>query len=224
MSDEEPFLTRWSRRKREAEDKTEPENAGSAPAEVRAPPGGQGEPDDKEDAAPAQPETPPVDLSELPSIESITAETDIRAFLAEGVPSHLTRAALRRVWVADPAIRDFVGLSENAWNFTAPETIPGFGPAVPPDVARRLVAGILEEVKSVATRPPVERAETETKPDVSPDRAESPQPADVEERPVAEPVDPPPSKNSGVDVAMHKEEAPEPPTTPPRVHGGALPR
>jgi len=222
MSDEEPFLTRWSRRKREADDKTEPEGAGDAPTEPRAPPSEQNQPD-SEDAALAQPDEPAVDLSALPSIESITAETDIRAFLAAGVPTHLTRAALRRVWVADPAIRDFVGLSENAWNFTAPETIPGFGPTVPPDIARRLVAGILEEVKSDATRPPVERTETVTKPDISEDRAESPRPADVEERPVAAPVDPSP-KNSRVDVAMHKEEATASPTKPPRNHGGALPR
>ena len=37
---------------------------------------------------------------------SITAATDIRAFLAPGVPAELTRAALRRAWTADPAIRD----------------------------------------------------------------------------------------------------------------------
>jgi hypothetical protein len=53
----------------------------------------------------------------LPPLESIAAESDIRCFLAPGVPAELTRAALRHAWVADPAIRDFVGLSENAWDF-----------------------------------------------------------------------------------------------------------
>jgi hypothetical protein len=33
-----------------------------------------------------------------------------------------------RVLWADPAIRDFVGLSENGWDFTKPDGIPGFGP------------------------------------------------------------------------------------------------
>jgi hypothetical protein len=33
-----------------------------------------------------------------------------------------------RVLWADPAIKDFVGLSENGWDFTKPEGIPGFGP------------------------------------------------------------------------------------------------
>jgi hypothetical protein len=56
----------------------------------------------------------------LPPIESIGAESDIRCFLAPGVPAELTRAALRRAWVVDPAIRDFVGLSENSWDFDRP--------------------------------------------------------------------------------------------------------
>jgi hypothetical protein len=33
-----------------------------------------------------------------------------------------------RVMWADPAIRDFIGLSENGWDFAKPESIPGFGP------------------------------------------------------------------------------------------------
>ena len=68
------------------------------------------------------------DPASLPPIESINALSDITAFLREGVPAELTRAALRRVWTADPAIRDFVGLAENAWDFTDPNAMPGFGP------------------------------------------------------------------------------------------------
>ena len=67
---------------------------------------------------------------------SITAVTDIRAFLAPGVPTELARAALRRAWSADPAIRDFVGLAENAWDFTDPTAMPGFG-ALPPGTTSR---------------------------------------------------------------------------------------
>ena len=33
------------------------------------------------------------------------APSDIRAYLAPGVPAELTRAALRRAWLADPTIR-----------------------------------------------------------------------------------------------------------------------
>ena len=63
----------------------------------------------------------------LPPIESIGAESDIRPFLQPGVPQELTRAALRRAWVTDPAIRDFIGLSENSWDFNSPDGASRFG-------------------------------------------------------------------------------------------------
>jgi hypothetical protein len=85
---------------------------------------------------------PAFDLSKLPSIESITATTDIRPFLAPGVPAELTRAALRRAWVADPAIRDYIGPSENAWDFTAPG-VPGFDLSPPTGDLKRMVAEIM---------------------------------------------------------------------------------
>jgi hypothetical protein len=44
------------------------------------------------------------------------------------VPPELTRAALRRTWSADPKIRDFIGLSENSWDFNDLGAMPGFGP------------------------------------------------------------------------------------------------
>ncbi|MCP1834093.1 hypothetical protein J2R76_002430 [Bradyrhizobium sp. USDA 4532] len=68
------------------------------------------------------------DVASLPSIDTITSATDITAFLRKGIPQELTRAALRRAWSADPAIRDFVGLAENAWDFNDPTAMPGFGP------------------------------------------------------------------------------------------------
>jgi hypothetical protein len=55
----------------------------------------------------------PFDLASLPSIDAIVADTDVRRFLQSGVPAELTRAALRRAWTSDPAIRDFVGIAEN---------------------------------------------------------------------------------------------------------------
>ena len=70
----------------------------------------------------------PFDSVRLPSIDTITADTDIVAFLQSSVPAELTRAALRRAWTSDPAIRDFVGIAENQWDFNDPNGIPGFGP------------------------------------------------------------------------------------------------
>jgi hypothetical protein len=73
----------------------------------------------------------PFDPTSLPSIESIAADTDLVAFLRAGVPAELTRAALRRAWASDPAIRDFIGIAENQWDFNDPNGIPGFGPLAP---------------------------------------------------------------------------------------------
>ena len=73
------------------------------------------------------------DPASLPSIETIAAETDIRAFLDGCVPSELTRLALRRAWASDPAIRDFIGIAENQWDFNDPNAIPGFGPLLASD-------------------------------------------------------------------------------------------
>jgi hypothetical protein len=83
-----------------------------------------------------------VDLASLPPIESIGAGSDVRAFLTPGVPADLARAALRRAWSAEPAIRDFIGLSENSWDFTAPDGVPGFG-SVTEEEARLLLRQIL---------------------------------------------------------------------------------
>ena len=70
---------------------------------------------------------PPFDAADLPPIESIGTGSNIRPFLASGVPADLMRAALRRAWSTDLAIRDFIGLSENSWDFNAPGGVPGFG-------------------------------------------------------------------------------------------------
>jgi hypothetical protein len=69
----------------------------------------------------------PFDPASLPSIDAIAADTDIAAFLKSGVPTELTRAALRRIWTSDPAIRDFVGIADNQWDFNDPNGIFGFG-------------------------------------------------------------------------------------------------
>jgi hypothetical protein len=136
MTDREAFLARWSRRKREA---AAPES--HPPAEERAAPVTESANPDAAGAAPV-PETQPQPKPELPPIDAIDAGTDVRAFLQEGVPQDLARAALRRAWSSDPAIRDFIGLSENSWDFNAPEGVPGFGPFAP-DAARKLVAQVL---------------------------------------------------------------------------------
>jgi hypothetical protein len=65
-------------------------------------------------------------------------------FMQPGVPEALSRAALRRAWSADPAIRDFIGLAENSWDFTASDGMHGFGALDPAD-AKRLLAQLFSE-------------------------------------------------------------------------------
>jgi Protein of unknown function (DUF3306) len=129
MSDSETFLSRWLRLKRESEASLPPADAPSPAA---------------------------FDPASLPPIESIVADSDIRQFLHEGVPPELTRAALRSAWSADPAIRDFVGIAENQWNFNDHNGIPGFGPLEAPDlVARALgsVTNVAQEITQDAESP-----------------------------------------------------------------------
>ncbi len=132
MSDPENFLSRWSRRKLEPGDRekttlpeAKPTETQSDAVESRAP------------AAPAPADEPPFDPASLPPIESITAGSDIRDFLRPGIPLSLSRAALRRAWTSDPAIRDFIEIAENQWDFTD-NSIAGFGPLDPADVPRQL--------------------------------------------------------------------------------------
>jgi hypothetical protein len=84
------------------------------------------------------------DPASLPPIQSITAETDIRGFLGAWVPSELTRAALRRAWTSDPAIRNFVGLADYDWDFNAADSIAGFGPLRTTDDVAKMAAQVLE--------------------------------------------------------------------------------
>jgi hypothetical protein len=148
MSEPENFIARWSRRKHEAAQEVEAAKPAGTPE-----PTAEGSPTDadsrREDAAaPARADTsePPqsaFDPKQLPPIESITAESDIRAFLRPGVPPELTRAALRRAWAADPKIRDFVGLADYDWDFNTPGAIPGFGTLEPSEELRQQVARML---------------------------------------------------------------------------------
>ena len=85
----------------------------------------------------------PFDPASLPSIETITVDTDIRGFLQSRVPAALRRAALRQAWASDPAIRDFIGIAENQWDFNDPTAMPGFGPMRETDNVPTLLARAL---------------------------------------------------------------------------------
>jgi hypothetical protein len=134
MTRPDNFIRRWARLKRASDSAHETEAVSAIVEATTAQPQAEGVPDQ------------PFDPASLPSLESIAADTDIGAFLHSGVPAELTRAALRRGWASDPAIRDFIGIAENQWDFNDPDGIPGFGPlrvtddgpAVFPQVSSRL--------------------------------------------------------------------------------------
>jgi hypothetical protein len=191
MSDEK-FLERWSRRKRKALN----DQSRSAAPDVREP-----SPQEASEPPLELPQAPPPGAPEaLPAIEAIDASTDIRGFLAGDVPAALSRAALRRAWTCDPGIRDFVGLSENAWDFTATDGVPGFG-ALRADDIRRLMARVDESIASsseaasnapTAAQPASSKEtisqgpdEREARSDASPSAADEPGPQETESPPPA---------------------------------------
>lgn len=120
------IFARWSRRKQAVRDSETPppdeeEHASaSAVAEADAEPVDQQLATAEPDAAePAEP---------LPRLEDLTGESDLSAFLRKGVPKALKSAAMRKMWSLDPAIRDYIGPSEYAWDFNQPGSMAGFGP------------------------------------------------------------------------------------------------
>jgi hypothetical protein len=237
MSEDESFLRRWSRRKREAP--TSPRLRGEVDrrpsaavlsakerrreaSAMRSASGEGGSPNAQAVEKPPHPEPLPAsgeretetafDPASLPPIESIHAGTDVRAFLRPGVPPDLARAALRRAWLADPAIRDFIGPAENAWDFNAPDGVPGFGPLRAVDDALRLAAqltgGVRPEGTDAPAAPPAPPAQAAEPAQQLPPRSVS-----------ADPISPAPAS----DDAVQKEESTEQRLAPVRRrHGGAL--
>src|SRR5215472_8748687 len=169
MSETENFITRWSRRKRKAAEDAEATRSSGA---VDAAPEGAHPNEDQREGGDAprggasdRPASAP-DLTKLLPIETITAESDIRAFLAPGVPPELTRAALRRAWAADPKIRDFVGLADYDWDFNAPGAMTGFGSLEMTDELRQQIARMVgRSLANEATDSPAQTsAEVQGKP------------------------------------------------------------
>jgi hypothetical protein len=108
----EPFLSRWSRRKRAAE---QPAAEAKPPAPAGAPP------------------------AELPPIESLTPESDFSAFMHEQVDERLRRAALKKLF-SDPAFNVVDGLDDYAEDYTQLEALAE-GAAATLEHAKRTLLG-----------------------------------------------------------------------------------
>jgi hypothetical protein len=113
--EEKGFLSRWSQRKREAEEEAaagaiEAPQGGAGPQRVAAP-----------DAAgvPAADDGPePIDPRELPDIDTLDAGSDFSVFMKDGVPQALKQRALRKLWHVDPAFREICMLDDYNLDYT----------------------------------------------------------------------------------------------------------
>ncbi|MGX9115826.1 DUF3306 domain-containing protein [Mesorhizobium sp. BHbsci] len=225
-------FARWSRRKQAARYSAtaEPQKDQLAPDEAVAP-AGVGE-----QLAPAIAEPEAAEPAEsLPRVEDLTAESDLSAFLRKGVPKMLKRAALRRMWSLDPAIRDHIGPSEYAWDFNRPGSMAGFGPLKessepvvdflstlsggnPADPAR---AAMASEAPETAPAPTVVLADEDA--NASPDASQAVTP-DSSIEPATRPS---PSADVAETAAGRDEAAGSAESSPinrQRRHGGAVPR
>lgn len=232
----EGFLSRWSRKKREAREETESAGTAAPPPPPDPLPHAEAE----RAFGPAAEPPPPPDRPPLPDIASLTAGSDIRAFMRPDVPQALRRAALARIWSLDPAIRDFREMADYDWDFNVAGGAPGYGPLeasaeqiehwlsriLPPDQASDIAgeaeppAGPTQTAGTAPEPPPAplrlsDRDQNAPLPGVEDEKAapSSPlvhadQPAPVERGPPADLAEP------------HPGDAPAP---RPRRHGGAVP-
>ncbi|MGC1467120.1 MAG: DUF3306 domain-containing protein [Pseudolabrys sp.] len=231
MSAPEDFLARWSRRKRDAAGEggaVEQPVAGDTPAMG-------GDASKKRAAVSAQepgvPPEPAFDLASLPPIDSIGAASDVTAFLREGVPVELARAALRRAWGADPAIRDFVGLAENAWDFNDPTAMPGFGSLdQSPEQVRQMLADLFGETQRMAEKITDISGDLPSEPARANDSSDLEPPAPViisdefQNGEASLSHSAPAINERQPDIATQQNEKPEPAQPRRRTHGGALPQ
>jgi hypothetical protein len=196
---EEGFLSRWSRRKRAAEAGVPvADPVAEAPPVAVAP------------AEPPVPEEPPFDITTLPSIDSLTIASDFTAFLRKEVPAALQRAALRRAWSLDPAIRDFVGPADYAWDYNAPDGVPG--------ASLELVGDVREMLAQLFGPEPAAAGGDGAPADTSGAEPPAPLPATPDDTPSPDLVAP-----ALLPAPATTEAIGEPAVAAPRRHGSALP-
>jgi hypothetical protein len=192
------FLERWSRRKLAEGKEPEAEQPAEETAAVEEP---EEELDEEE-------------LAKLPSLESFTVKTDLAPFLRRGVPQALKNAAMRKMWMLDPAVRDHVDFAvDYAWDWNTPGGVPGNAGTISQDSITRMMGALKPKDK---TAPEAEAEETIAG---VPDEVEAPEGAVPEAQVEAETEAP-------QEAVEH--DTPATPDDPrdaprPRRHGGAAP-
>jgi hypothetical protein len=208
--EDDGFLGRWARRKREAERAAERAET-APPPEVAAEPAPEAVP---------EPEADPELLASLPRLEDITGTTDIKVFLQKGVPAALRNAALRRAWAADPVISTYEDPARDYfWDWNAPGGVPGGGGTLNAERVAKMVRDLAgkddsEMNDSSAETPPTPPGDEPGEPEnpaVAAVPADAPAPPDATEALAQAPAPAPASTK------------PDPMVPPRRRHGGALP-
>jgi hypothetical protein len=214
------FLERWSRRKLTSGDA---EEAGPEPDptfdEVPTPDAAEAMPaaDAPDEEALDEEALDEFELARLPPIEKITVKTDLAPFLRKGVPQALKNAAMRKMWMLDPAIRDHKDFAvDYAWDWNTPGGVPGNAGTI----SGKSLARMLESLNPK----PVEAAAVQEA-----EHGEEPSASDEQETAAtAAPEAPSPQHASRDDDPDAAEAAPgdERKTrsaAKPRRHGGAVP-
>jgi len=118
---DEPFLRRWARRKADAASPGTEQTATGTPGPETA---GVDMRTTETAALPQTPaegergETQEIDLSTLPDIDSLDADSDFSVFMQNGIPEALQKRALQKLWRLDPAFGHVDGLLEYGEDFT----------------------------------------------------------------------------------------------------------
>jgi hypothetical protein len=217
-AEDDGFLGRWSRLKRQAP-------AASPPAAGPVPAAPGPEPDDR----PRDPETgallDPDWIASLPDIAELTAESDLSAFMRPGVPESLRREAMRAMWTLDPAIRDFVSPAlDYALDYNTPGAAPGYGPLSAADVEQAL-AFARSVFSTPDSAPDADASRRAAAPDGTASHERTPDSCDMESQEPAAPdgsgpPGPSPSEDRHADAAARK---PAPAVAPPDASAPPVP-
>ena len=206
MSDEtsEGFLGRWSRAKRSAaKSQPEPEVTPEPPVETSAAP------------APAPEMLSQEELDALPRIEDLTEGSDIRTFLRAGVPRQLRNAAMRRMWMLTPGIRDYSDPAvDYAWDWNTPGGVPGDGIGPSPENAAKMLKQLFKPQDDDADETaPQKDSATPQVASAPPDPEEQASPASEADAAAAREIA----------QTAPDDPSPAPDAAPRRRHGSALP-
>jgi hypothetical protein len=117
MSEREGRLSRWSRRKREAE------AAEREAAQPKVPAAAEGEAETVDLAGLTDAEA--LERLGLKDPDEMQPGDDFSAFLKQAVPEHLRRRALRRLWRSNPVLANLDGLNDYDTDFTGDSVAPG---------------------------------------------------------------------------------------------------